>query len=56
MKSHMKLALFFALYMDTETIEERTAFLFLMMADEQKGRALVEDNESDKISPDNGFA
>ena len=53
---YMKLALFFALYMDTETIEERTEFLFLMMADEQKGRALVEDNESDKISPENGFA
>lgn len=53
---YMKLALFFALYMNTENIEERTEFLFLMMADEQKGRALVEDNESDKISPENGFA
>ena len=37
-------------------MEERTEFLFLMMADLQSGKALVEDNESVQISPDNGIA
>ena len=55
----MKLGLFFALYMDSGTIEEleeRVEFLFLMMSDLEEGKALHKNHDLNQISPENDFA